>query len=46
MIQFQDPKAKPVAALKQHKHGKLTKVQALRQKWQLNEEMIVDGAVI
>ncbi len=43
VLQFKDPKAKPIAALKQHKHGKLTKAQDLRQKWQLNEDMLVDG---
>ncbi|AIE84646.1 hypothetical protein OP10G_1278 [Fimbriimonas ginsengisoli Gsoil 348] len=34
--QFQDPNAKPLAALKQHQHGKLTHVQDLRLAYSLN----------
>jgi len=40
--QFKDPKAKPIAALKQHQHGKLTRVQQMRQAWQLREELADD----
>ncbi len=29
-LQFHDPEAKPLPALKQHQHGKLTHVQELR----------------
>ena len=46
IVQFKDPKAKPIASIKQHKHGKLTRVQALRQSWQLRDDMNFDSMPI
>jgi len=43
--QFKDPKAKPLAAFKQHKPGKLTHAQDLRQAWRLSEEL-TDGLAV
>jgi hypothetical protein len=40
--QFDDPVAKPVASLKQHRHGKLTHVQELKLTYSL-EHQLVDG---
>ncbi len=37
--QFKDPKKKPLPETKQHKHGKLTHVQQMRQNWALNQEL-------
>jgi len=39
---FQDPIAKPIAALKQHRHGKLTHVQDLRLTYSLGNQL-ADG---
>jgi len=43
ILQFKDPKAKPIASVKQHKHGKLTHVQQLRQSLQLRDDMNFDS---
>lgn len=41
-LQFHDPDAKPVAALKQHRHGKLTRVQDLKLTYSLGHQL-ADG---
>ena len=45
VFQFKDPKAKPVPALKQHKRGKLTRAQDLRQALQ-NRQELLDGTAV
>jgi len=42
--QFNDPHAKPIAALKVHQHGKLTHMQDLRLTYSLQHQLAYDTA--
>ena len=41
-MQFHDPEAKPVSALKQHQHGKLTHFQEMKLTYNLGNQL-ADG---